>query len=123
MSSDLARLMHALLHPAAESCRQVPWSPAVDVYRTREGWLLKFDLAARRAGIHRVIIPKDNQKDLAELPENVRKEMEFILATRIEDALSAALPALSAKSRLRKDGAPPPRPRGRRPLSRSRGRR
>lgn len=45
MSSDLARLMHALLHPAAESCRQVPWSPAVDIYRTREGWLLKFDLA------------------------------------------------------------------------------
>jgi HSP20 family protein len=45
MSSDLARLMHALLHPAAESCRQVPWSPPVDVYRTRQGWLLKFDLA------------------------------------------------------------------------------
>jgi ATP-dependent Lon protease len=55
-------------------------------------------LAARRVGIHRVILPKDNEKDLAELPESVRKEMEFILVTRIEDALSAALTG-AAKSR------------------------
>ncbi|MGE5191999.1 MAG: endopeptidase La [Deltaproteobacteria bacterium] len=55
-------------------------------------------LAARRIGIRRVILPKDNEKDLAELPENVRKELEFIFAARIEDALAAALTA-PAKSR------------------------
>src|SRR5262249_46073470 len=36
-------------------------------------------LAARRAGIKRVILPKANEKDLSELPENVRQEMTFIL--------------------------------------------
>jgi HSP20 family protein len=45
MSNDLPRLMHALLHPAAESCAQVRWSPPVDIYRMRDGWLVKFDLA------------------------------------------------------------------------------
>src|SRR5262245_28101274 len=45
MSNDLARLMHTLMHPTAESCRQAQWSPAVDIYRTRDGWLVKLDLA------------------------------------------------------------------------------
>ena len=49
-------------------------------------------LAARRAGIRRVILPKANEKDLRELPEEVRKEMEFVLAERIGDVLAAALP-------------------------------
>ncbi len=48
-------------------------------------------LAARRAGIKRVILPKENSKDLQELPEHVREEMEFILADRIEDVLQAAI--------------------------------
>jgi ATP-dependent Lon protease len=51
-------------------------------------------LAARRAGIHRVIIPEQNGKDLQELPEEVRAEMEFILAGRIEDVLASAIPGL-----------------------------
>jgi ATP-dependent Lon protease len=50
-------------------------------------------LAARRAGIRRVILPRDNGKDLTELPAHVRQEMEVILAERIEDVLAAALPA------------------------------
>jgi ATP-dependent Lon protease len=54
-------------------------------------------LAARRAGIRRVILPKQNQKDLRELPEPVRKEMEFILAERVEDVLAAALPELESR--------------------------
>jgi len=51
-------------------------------------------LAARRLGIKRVILPRDNQKDLAELPETVAKEMEFIFADKIEDVLAAAIPQL-----------------------------
>ena len=49
-------------------------------------------LAARRAGIRRVILPKANEKDLRELPDPVRKEMNFVLVETVEDALRAALP-------------------------------
>jgi ATP-dependent Lon protease len=52
-------------------------------------------LAARRAGIHRVILPQENAKDLRELPEHVRTDMEFILVERIEDVLAAAIPQLA----------------------------
>jgi len=48
-------------------------------------------LAARRAGLKRVILPKPNQSDLRELPEEVRADMEFIFVERIEQVLSEAL--------------------------------
>jgi ATP-dependent Lon protease len=54
-------------------------------------------LAARRAGIRRVILPKDNEKDLRELPQEVRREMEFLLVERIEEALAAAIPDLGRR--------------------------
>ena len=52
-------------------------------------------LAARRAGIKRVVLPKANEKDLRELPENVRNEIEFIPVEKIEDVLLNTIPALS----------------------------
>jgi len=57
-------------------------------------------LAARRAGITRVILPTKNRKDLVDLPKHVRTEMEFIFCERIEDVLQAAIPG------LKKDGKP-----------------
>jgi ATP-dependent Lon protease len=54
-------------------------------------------LAARRSGIHTVIMPKANQKDLRDLPEEVRNEMEFIFASRVEDVLRTAIPQLSER--------------------------
>jgi ATP-dependent Lon protease len=48
-------------------------------------------LAAHRAGLRIVILPKRNEKDLDDLPEEVRKEMTFILADRAEEVLKAAL--------------------------------
>jgi ATP-dependent Lon protease len=51
-------------------------------------------LAARRAGLKRVILPRGNQKDLRDLPDEVRKEMEFLFADRVEDVLVAMLPGL-----------------------------
>ena len=53
-------------------------------------------LAARRAGIRRVLLPKANEKDLRDVPEEARKEMEFLFAERIEDVLAAAIPALAS---------------------------
>jgi ATP-dependent Lon protease len=53
--------------------------------------------AARRSGIHRVILPKANEKDLGELPDPVRAELEVVLADRIEDVLKAAIPELAPR--------------------------
>ena len=48
-------------------------------------------LAAHRAGIHRIILPKENQKDLTELPEHVRQTLEFVYVEHIDEALLAAI--------------------------------
>jgi ATP-dependent Lon protease len=57
-------------------------------------------LAARRAGLHRLILPKDNEKDLRDLPDHVRAEMEFVFVTQIEDALAAAIPGVHFSEEL-----------------------
>jgi ATP-dependent Lon protease len=56
------------------------------------GGLKEKVLAARRAGIKRVIVPRANQKDLRDIPEEVRKDMEFIFAERVHEVLAAMLP-------------------------------
>jgi len=48
-------------------------------------------LAAHRAGIGKVIIPKDNEKDLADVPANVLKNLEIILVDHIDEVLRVAL--------------------------------
>ena len=48
-------------------------------------------LAAHRAGITHVILPKRNERDIKEIPEEVRAEMTFVLAETIDDVLPAAL--------------------------------
>ncbi|HUR99852.1 MAG TPA: endopeptidase La [Pyrinomonadaceae bacterium] len=48
-------------------------------------------LAAHRAGIRRIILPAQNESDAEEIPEDVRKELEIIPATRVSDVLKAAL--------------------------------
>jgi ATP-dependent Lon protease len=54
-------------------------------------------LAAKRQGIHTVILPKGNEQDLAELPEEVRKEMTFVPVETLQDVLAVALPDVSAE--------------------------
>ncbi len=58
-------------------------------------------LAARRLGIRRVIIPKQNEKDLRDLPADARNEMEFILAGHVHEVLRAAIPGISEQNLLR----------------------
>lgn len=48
-------------------------------------------LAAHRAGIKVVLLPEENRKDLEDVPENVRKIMEFHFVSRIEEVLNLAL--------------------------------
>jgi len=57
-------------------------------------------LAARRAGILNVVLPKGNQKDLRDLPDKVRDEMKFTFAERIEDVLAVVVPQLGERIRL-----------------------
>jgi ATP-dependent Lon protease len=56
-------------------------------------------LAAHRAGLDTVILPSRNEKDLEEVPEEVRKEMRFVFVERVDEAVEAAL--------SHRDGRPP----------------
>jgi ATP-dependent Lon protease len=51
-------------------------------------------------GVKRVILPKANQKDLRDLPDAVRNEMEFVFAERIEEVLENALPEVGQRLSL-----------------------
>jgi ATP-dependent Lon protease len=48
-------------------------------------------LAAHRAGIKRVLLPQDNEKDLDDVPEDVKDEMEFILVETVEDVIKETI--------------------------------
>jgi ATP-dependent Lon protease len=48
-------------------------------------------LAALRGGLKTVIIPKENEKDLAEIPDNVRQGLEIIPAVNVDEVLKVAL--------------------------------
>jgi len=48
-------------------------------------------LAALRAGITTVFIPKDNEKDLAEIPDNVKKGLKLIPVSHVDEVISQAL--------------------------------
>jgi ATP-dependent Lon protease len=65
-------------------------------------------LAAQRAGIPKVLFPRENESDLEELPEETRKEIEFIPVDWIQEVLDVAF-----------DGALP-KPAAARPISRAR---
>jgi ATP-dependent Lon protease len=56
-------------------------------------------LAAHRAGLKTIILPKRNEPDLDDLPKEVRDSLKFVLAERVEQVFEAAL---SKKSRSRK---------------------
>lgn len=48
-------------------------------------------LAAHRAGIKKILLPKDNERDIEEIPEVVRKKLEFVLISTVDEALEHAL--------------------------------
>jgi len=53
-------------------------------------------LAAHRAGIRRVLIPKRNEVDLDDIPAHLRQELDVVLVESIDDVLREALPDLAA---------------------------
>jgi ATP-dependent Lon protease len=63
-------------------------------------------LAAQRAGTHKVVLPKENEPDLEDLPAETRKGMEFLLADHVDDVLAAAFDGASPARRPRRVGSP-----------------
>jgi ATP-dependent Lon protease len=55
------------------------------------GGLKEKVLAAHRQGIHELILPKDNEKDLPDIPEAVRKDMNLHFVTSMDEVLKLAL--------------------------------
>jgi ATP-dependent Lon protease len=55
------------------------------------GGLKEKTLAAKRAGIHEVIVPKRNEKDIPDIPEEVRKTLKFHFASTVDQVLELAL--------------------------------
>jgi ATP-dependent Lon protease len=50
-------------------------------------------LAAHRAGLNTVILPKRNERDLEDLPDDVREAISFVLVDKIDEAVQAAIPS------------------------------
>jgi ATP-dependent Lon protease len=66
------------------------------------GGLKEKVLAAHRAGIKRIIVPERNRGDLDEVPEEVKKDLDFVFVSRMDQVIDAALeekPASRVKPR------------------------
>jgi ATP-dependent Lon protease len=55
------------------------------------GGLKEKTLSAHRAGLTKVIAPRDNEKDLDDIPESVRNELTFVLVSHLDEVLKHAL--------------------------------
>ncbi len=58
-------------------------------------------LAAHRSGLETVILPKQNERDLDDVPDEIRKSMKFIFAETVDDVINAALESKHEKSSRR----------------------
>jgi ATP-dependent Lon protease len=55
------------------------------------GGLKEKTLSAHRAGLKKVILPKDNEKDLEDIPDVVKKDLQFVLVSHLDEVLQHAL--------------------------------
>ena len=60
------------------------------------GGLREKSLAALRSGIKKIIVPVDNKKDVSELPQEVKDNLEIIFMKEVDDALAVALESAKA---------------------------
>jgi ATP-dependent Lon protease len=68
------------------------------------GGLKEKILAAHRAGIKKVIIPKENERDLEDIPDNVKRKVEIVPVDSMDDVLYHALIRMPELSGGTKDG-------------------
>ncbi len=55
------------------------------------GGLKEKSLGALRAGIHTIILPEKNKKDLTEIPANVRRKIKFVLVSNMDEVISISI--------------------------------
>lgn len=55
------------------------------------GGLKEKSLAGKRAGVTKILIPKDNEKDLEDIPAEVKKAIEFVVVSTMDEVLEHAL--------------------------------
>jgi ATP-dependent Lon protease len=68
------------------------------------GGLKEKALAAQRAGIKRLIIPRRNERDIDDIPEPLRKKMNFLLVDSVDEVLEAGLQTRARRSRASQPG-------------------
>lgn len=76
-------------------------------------------LAAHRSGLHNIVLPKENESDLEQLPESVRSDLSVTLASRLEDVLAVALPGLKPAAAAKSSGTAKARHKARKPATKS----
>ena len=54
-------------------------------------------MSNQMATVKEVILPKENEKDLRDVPETVRRDLKFVFAERMEDVLAAAISRLAER--------------------------
>ena len=64
------------------------------------GGLKEKSIAGHRAGLTTIVVPKDNKKDMEEIPTTVKKDIEFVFAETVEDVLKKALISWPSKSKI-----------------------
>jgi len=68
-------------------------------------------IAAQRAGIKKALIPKDNEADLGDIPEEVKRQLDIVLVETVEDVLretlGITLPNISSATWLLEDSQVP----------------
>ncbi len=55
------------------------------------GGLKEKSMSAHRAGLQTIIIPKDNEKDLEDVPGSVREELTYVLVSHLDEVIEHAL--------------------------------
>ena len=70
------------------------------------GGLKEKSIAGHRAGLTTIIVPKENKKDMDDIPEAVKKDIKFVYAEQVEDVLKVALTTWPQKGRTQVDFIP-----------------
>jgi ATP-dependent Lon protease len=63
------------------------------------GGIKEKTVAAHRAGIRKVLLPARNRKDLEDIPDSVKRELEFVWLERVDDAVAVAIGTPGTKER------------------------
>lgn len=67
-------------------------------------------IAAHRAGIKAVVLPKDNKKDMEDIPEKARKDIKFVFVDHLDQVLEIAIPGFARRKIFEEKPIPSPPP-------------